>query len=512
MSTGTGRLYDCTIAANSASSDGGGVYVTGSTVHLYGCAVGSNSAGDNGGGLDILDGGSVLLDGGCTVHGDSAKFTGGGLFVTGGSRATLDESTVSGDHADNAGGLFIAQSTVNLYDCTLSGNSAGFGGALDNDFGGTASLDNCTISGNSANFGAGVGNYYGTATLTGCTISGNSSEVQRRGPGQLPRQGHAHRLHDQRQLRPLRRRPCRTRSTAPRHLINCTVSANSAVSGGGLDDSSGSVTLNNTIVAGDRAGGDVAGSYSGTDNFIGGNPLLGPLGNYGGPTHTMPSAPRQPGHRQGAGGSTPGTPPSINVASPATPRRRPTSAPSRVGPPGRQHHRRRRGTRDHSRSARRSIWPTSPPATRPSTFSPAVFGTTPRTITLVAGHARPHQGHGRHQLGDDRGPRRGCCRSAATTRARCSTSPLITVVSMSGLSSSTDGVSCGGNSAALASSAGQLPGHRRDGADHSELTPYLRRRLPSRSGTDVPRFPNTSRAPLGDTSSAASPINRPRSH
>jgi hypothetical protein len=50
------------------------------------------------------------------------------------------------------------------------------------------------------------------------------------------------------------------------------------------------VTLFNTIVAGNTAFGDLnfSGTFSGMNNLTNGNPLLAPLGDYGGPTQTMP--------------------------------------------------------------------------------------------------------------------------------------------------------------------------------------------------------------------------------
>ena len=52
--------------------------------------------------------------------------------------------------------------------------------------------------------------------------------------------------------------------------------------------------MTNTIVAAQVGGGDVVGSISGGNNLIGGNALLGPLGNYGGSTFTMPLLPGSP--------------------------------------------------------------------------------------------------------------------------------------------------------------------------------------------------------------------------
>ena len=71
------------------------------------------------------------------------------------------------------------------------------GGGLDNRLDGT--FTDCTISGNSAGDGGGLYNTTGTFKLTDCTISGNTAE----GGGGLDNSGdgHAHRLHDQRQFR-----------------------------------------------------------------------------------------------------------------------------------------------------------------------------------------------------------------------------------------------------------------------------------------------------------------------
>ena len=74
-------------------------------------------------------------------------------------------------------------------------------------------------------------------------------------------------------------------------LVNCTISGNSAGSGGGIFQGiPGMSLLTNTIVAGNTAinGPDTFGPFDGTNNLIGGNPLLAPFGNYGGPTQTMP--------------------------------------------------------------------------------------------------------------------------------------------------------------------------------------------------------------------------------
>jgi hypothetical protein len=256
---GTATLTDCTVSGNSASSSGGGLFNNGGTATLTDCTVSDNSAQKGGGGGLVNSGGKVTLTD-CTVSGNSAS-SGGGLFNSGGT-ATLTDCTVSGNSASSGGGLVNSDGTATLTDCTVSANA---GGGLLNG-GGTATLTDCTVSGNSGSVGGGLLNSGGTATFTDCTVSGNSTSFY--GGGLLNNRGTA-------------------------TLTDCTVSGNSASSGGGLFNYGGTATLTNTIVAG-NGGGDVSGGYSGSNNLIGGDPLLAPLGDYGGPTQTMALLPGSP--------------------------------------------------------------------------------------------------------------------------------------------------------------------------------------------------------------------------
>ncbi|HEY7907859.1 MAG TPA: choice-of-anchor Q domain-containing protein, partial [Thermomicrobiales bacterium] len=134
------------------------------------------------------------------------------------------------------GGQVVVQSS------TLSANQAEASGAIANRFSaGVVTVTNSTITGNFSIFAGGMINTFGTLTVTNSTITGNSSQF----------------------------------------------------SGGGIVNSGGTVTVTNTIVAG-NAGGDVTGAYTGSHNLIGGTPLLGTLGSYGGPTPTIPLLPGSP--------------------------------------------------------------------------------------------------------------------------------------------------------------------------------------------------------------------------
>jgi fibronectin-binding autotransporter adhesin len=275
---GTLSLIDCTITGNGMADDvpsfgtyaGGGLYANGGTTSLTDCTVSGNTA-TNGGGLYANGSATSLTN--CTVSGNTAQ-NGGGLYIQHGTIAITGSNISSNTGVTFGAGIKLSNVVAGtLTDCTISNNNipGGFGGGVCGVYS-TLTLTDCTISGNSAAAGGGVENVYGNATLTNCTISGNTAVTGTAGAsgrgGGLQATGHF-------------------RTT----LINCTISGNSASTGGGVDFYSGTLaTLINTIVAGQKSGGDIAGTLQpdSTNNLIGGNPLLAPLGDYGGPTQTMP--------------------------------------------------------------------------------------------------------------------------------------------------------------------------------------------------------------------------------
>ena len=280
------------------------------------------------------------------------------VFDVSGS-AAISGLTITGGSADGGAGLRNDAGTLTLTNCTVSGNAAtDQGGGLDN-FGGALTLAGCTVSNNTAPIGAGLAGSGGTLSLVNTTVSGNTATVQ--GGGLYLRVGTA-------------------------TLTNVTVSANSAATGGGLVNSgnTATVTLTNTIIGGNN-GGDVTGNYGGGNNMIGVNPLLGILYDFGGPTFTMPPLPGSPAIGKGAAGA--GVPStdqrgfarggSIDIGAFQT-----QGAASMVvnvttdGP----------GSGLGQLNLRQAInLANIEPGTNTVSFSPSVFGTTPRTITLTEG-------------------------------------------------------------------------------------------------------------------------------
>lgn len=216
---------------------------------------------------------------------------GGGICIPY-ANLTLSNSTLSGNAAAvRGGGIFSLFGSLMVTNSTISGNvvGGGNGGGISNASG-NITLTNSTVSGNSAldpsagpvQGGGGIYSNAGHVTLTNSTLSANKATVN--GGGIF------------------------SASSAHVTLTNSTVSGNSAGAtslGGGISVSSGStLVVNNSIVAGNKNGNsnsDINGSFTGTNNLIGGDPMLGALGNNGGPTQTMLPAGSSPALNAGLG-------------------------------------------------------------------------------------------------------------------------------------------------------------------------------------------------------------------
>ena len=298
---GTATLNNCTVSGNSAS-DGGGLANSYGMLTLTNCTVSGNSATPGaGGGVNNLSGTTTLTN--CTISGNSGGSNAGGGGVNndfGTGTVTLTDCTISQNFAGatgSGGGVQnLGTGPVTLTDCTISGNTAYRGGGISNYLSGsTMVLINCTVSENSSTVvgGGGLENG-GTLTLTDCTVSGNSSSDNGGGLANY--------------------------SGGTLTLTNCTISGNSAsVNGGGVYSAAGTTdTISNTIVAGNTAGtsgpdafgnfisqghnliGETAASAGWVASDLTGtsaaplDPLLAPLGDYGGPTQTMALLPGSP--------------------------------------------------------------------------------------------------------------------------------------------------------------------------------------------------------------------------
>jgi predicted outer membrane repeat protein len=265
--TGVLTISSCTIS----NSDEAGVYNSGSVLISDSTISKSRYGGIRNNGTAIINN-SILSDNNTTTYGGGIDNL-GSLVITG-SILTGNSAGLSGGGINNWGALTMTNSI-------LSGNDARYGGGFCN-YEGTARLDNVAIVNNTATEDDGGGIYHQDAStmINNSTLSGNYADY---GGGVYFKAGAA-------------------------HLGNVTVMNNTARSfGGGISAQVVTVTLKNSILAGNHAGFDgpdcsgtvtseaynliqntelctIVGDTSG--NLTGVNPNLGPLEDNGGSTFT----------------------------------------------------------------------------------------------------------------------------------------------------------------------------------------------------------------------------------
>lgn len=230
------------------------------------------------------------LESGITVDGDEKSQV---FVIFPGQTTSLRHFTITGGIPEDTlhivnqrGGAIRQEGILTIMNSTLTDNFAPRGGAI---YGiGDTTLINTTISGNSAESGGGVYQSLGGAmTLVNCTVTENSASS---------RSG---------------------LDSGSYHIENSIVAGNFA-SGGNPDIRSGSITTAGFNLIGDNDG--AAATFPEDGILVGGgafppvNPLLAPLGDYGGATQTMPPGPGSPAIE--AGISTPDTPPTDQIGNP----------------------------------------------------------------------------------------------------------------------------------------------------------------------------------------------------
>ena len=173
---------------NGAAVFGGGILdpFCGSTVNLSNAVVTGNTASDEGGGV-FVDCATLNVTA-STISNNTAVF-GGGIYAIDFGTVNVTNSSVTGNTAEEGGGVFFGGfELLNLTGATVSRNSAGFtGGGI---FGVEAAFLNgtaSTISSNSAGSaavaigepldaaGGGIAADFGYVTLTSTHVSGNTT-------------------------------------------------------------------------------------------------------------------------------------------------------------------------------------------------------------------------------------------------------------------------------------------------------------------------------------------------
>ncbi|MBK8988741.1 MAG: hypothetical protein IPM39_22155 [Chloroflexi bacterium] len=286
---------------NIFNSGGGGLRVTDVVVLLQNVIIKENAAPGSGGA--IFNTGQLTIDQSVIIS-NTAVGWGGGIFNygVGSSAITITHSLLAANSADGiyGGGLYTTRSLLVQDSIIRDNEAAGVGGGLA--VGGGVVLERTTITGNRAAEGAGLIAELGDVSLRNTTVSGNIASINYSGVYAAG-------------------------ATAVITATNSTIAHNVGLGGGvgynGLALVSGAIGyLQNTLVANNTQrqcnGGNLIslGHNLSSDTFCnltqpgdqqGVDPLLMPLGDYGGPTPTHALSPGSPAIEGGSNSDCPAT-------------------------------------------------------------------------------------------------------------------------------------------------------------------------------------------------------------
>ena len=259
----------CTLTLVGADEDAGLTGDLDITGHVTIQGAGAGATIVDGGGLDrvfhVLPDVTVTLTD-MTIQGGNAATgvfrIGGGIWNEG--KLTLENCTVKDNTADYTGGAifngfsFEQIATLTVKDCSLTGNSAGQGGAIFNEIGSDVAISRSNLSGNFAMTGGASGgailNNGDTMTVTDCILSCNSARI-----------GGA---------------VCAFGSVT---IAGSTLSNNCAVTeGGAIWNSSVLLSLTDTMVTDNDAGSNGGGVWNNGYAWIGGSTFTGNSAPQGG--------------------------------------------------------------------------------------------------------------------------------------------------------------------------------------------------------------------------------------
>jgi hypothetical protein len=137
----------------------------------------------NGGGAVLIAGGTDITLRDVTIADNTTTLVGGGIYLNGGNLLLIN-STVSGNTATTngtGGGIAVlGAGTIDIVNSTISGNATKTSGGGIENFGGVVNVINSTITGNRADSdgnGSGVGGGIETAPLTLSTTTLHNSIV-----------------------------------------------------------------------------------------------------------------------------------------------------------------------------------------------------------------------------------------------------------------------------------------------------------------------------------------------
>ena len=257
------EIRGLTLTKGNADGKGGAIYAR-ESLTLRDSVVSGNTAVYGGGGIFtfVPDGGTTTLDN-CTISNSRATYDawtsvayGGGVEAWNGGTLTIQNSIVSGNQANEGGGIYASGnggSTTIIQNTVISGNTSEQqgGGVRIVAYGGTTTIQSCIVSENDAlgefAYGGGISIYNTSSVkIQDSTVTGNHSNQD--GSGVY----------------------VKGQGVSTAIIQNCTVSGNATKGAAGgiasfMHDGA-SMTIRNSTISGNQAGmagGIYAGNYGG---------------------------------------------------------------------------------------------------------------------------------------------------------------------------------------------------------------------------------------------------------
>ncbi|MDF3130950.1 choice-of-anchor Q domain-containing protein [Kiritimatiellaeota bacterium B1221] len=208
-----------------------------------------------------------------TLMNGASSGSGGAIEMNSGVTLNIHQSTLADNQADQEGGaIYNSGGTLLLTQSTVLNNNAVEGGGIYSDVSsgpGKTSAENCTFHNNTATVynGGAVYNAKGVVELTHCTVSGNSAFDSGGGIGSFTSSGTETKIH---------------------------YSIIAENSGSDIDylgtNADSIVSLGYNLIG----SGNAVARFNQIGDQTGVMPQLSPLGDYGGPTFTLPPTPLSP--------------------------------------------------------------------------------------------------------------------------------------------------------------------------------------------------------------------------
>ncbi|WP_278466106.1 choice-of-anchor Q domain-containing protein [Gimesia maris] len=236
---GSVAITECSFLSNSASGYGGGIGTLYGTLSVTDSFFSNNSAGPHSSGSAIYNDGQMTVT--RSVFSENSEKSAITNSTTNGTNVVISDCDIS-ENDVSTGAIYNLNGSMLIIDSRFTGNNS-VGGGIANLA--KLTIVNSTISANFASGnGSGIDNS-GVLSIINSTISGNGSNTLRGGG---------------------------IYNSGVIDIVNSTLTANRASYGGGIyNDSYGTLTVSNTIIAGNTVvheGAQVSGSFTSNASII----------------------------------------------------------------------------------------------------------------------------------------------------------------------------------------------------------------------------------------------------